>query len=402
MRMAKQEGQFLQAPWDKVTLQSLARDAAAEAPGRIFLRDCPAREGWNGVEPRSLTFDAFFKAAGFLASQLHTLGVEQGHRVLLLLPNSVELAISILGCQLAGAIPAIAPVDEKVDTLRAMAERCEAAAILTTARIGEIAAGEKARQVAAKVMAIRSVGGFGFDLPDGIVSLEGWSEEDVMPAGPIERDPGETGLITFTRADGAVCAVLRTEAQMIAEALAIGSVLPIDAHRSLVSLMQPGAAASVIAGFVLPLLAQASVHLVGPYESPALAQVIAAEPTAHLLAPDHFSAQLRRDSLGPGMLESLAGILAITRSTGLASAILAPGPLSGALLVDFEERGLMPLPVWPKDGKLVMSARFGHPVAGVLPPGEALLVWDTEAGWSGFGAARVIRRGDNQTAGRAA
>ena len=142
----------LSEPWDQLTLQSLASRGAMTSPARVFMRDCPEREAWNDVEPRTLTFDAFFKATNFLAAQLKTLGVEAGDRVLILLPNIVETSISILACHLVGALPAIVPADERVDSLRVAAERCEATTLLTTARVGEIALGEKARQVAAKVL----------------------------------------------------------------------------------------------------------------------------------------------------------------------------------------------------------------------------------------------------------
>ena len=405
--MAKRNGPQLPEPWDQLTLQGLMTKGAMTSPARVFMRDCPDREAWNGMEPRTLTFDAFFKASHFLAAQLKTLGVEPGDRVLILLPNTVEVSISILACQLAAALPALAPADERIDTLRAAAERCEATTILTTARVGDVALGEKARQVAAKVLSIRCVAGFGFNLPDGIVSLEGWSEEDVVDLPARERQQSEAGLMTFSRdADGSVCALIRTEGQMIAEALALSSVMRLDGRRGLISLMHAGAAVSIAASLVLPMHAGASVRLVGPYRSETLAEVLDAEPTAFLFGPDHFAAQLAPDSLGEGRLKNIAGILALARVEQPDAVIMPRGAMPASLVLDFNERGLMTAVKWPADGKLALPDVYQHPMESVLPEGQVMLAYgEIPEGpplWTGFGAAAMIRRDEAKKAGKAA
>lgn len=405
--MAKRSGPQLPEPWNELTLQSLMTRGAMTSPARVFMRDCPDREVWNGMEPRTLTFDAFFKASHFLAAQLRTLGVEAGDRVLILLPNTVEAPIAILACQLAGALPALAPADERIDTLRAAAERCEATMILTTARVGDVALGEKARQVAAKVLSIRCVAGFGFNLPDGIVSLEGWSEEDVVELPERERQQGDPGLMTFSRdADGSICALIRTEGQMVAEALALSSVMRLDGRRGLISLMHPGAAISVAASLVLPMHAGASVRLVGPFQSGTLARVLDSEPTAFLYGPDHFAAQLQPDSLGAGRLRNIAGILALARIERPDATIMPPGVMPASLALDFGERGLMTSVKWPADGRVALPDIYRHPMESVLPEGQVMLACgENPEGpplWTGFGAAAVIRRDEAKKAGRAA
>lgn len=409
--MAKIDSAQLPEPWAQITLQSLMTEAARCFPARVFVRDCPDRETWNGVEPRTLSFDAFFKGVDFLAAQLRTLGVNPGDRVLILLANTVEVPLAILACHLAGAIPAIAPVDERVDMLRAAVERSEATTILTTARVGDIAVGEKARQVAAKVMSVRCVAGFGFDLPDGIVSLEGWSEEDVVALPAIERRQHDAGLITFAREsskpNSPLCALQRTEGQMIAEALALTAVIAPDGECGLISLMQPGAAASVAASLTLPLHAHASVQLVGPYDSMRLRHMIeagGADRNAFLYGPDHFLAQLRPDSLGAGI--SIAGLLALARADGPAASLPAPGAMRASLVIDFNERGLTTLTEWPSSGALDLPTAVAHPIDGLLPEGQMMLIFgqnpDGTASWTGFGAPLLLHREDGEAAGKAA
>lgn len=381
--------------WGNITLQSLLEKAATEAPARIMLRDCPLRERWNSMEPRNLTSDTLLRGVRFLAAQLLTLGLQRGERVLILLPNCVESYISVLACHMAGAVPAIAPIDETPDILRACAERCEAAVVLTCARVGDMALGEKARLVAAKALCVRGIAGFGFGLVDGIVSLEGWSEEDVDPLDDLARDQTDDALITFSREPEGVVALVRTQGQLIAEALALHSVLRLDGRRGLVSTMQPGASATLAATLTLPLHAGASIRLVGLYDREALEMVFAAEPTAFLYAPDHFISSLRAEMFRPGLFANTAGMLALARIPGPKAEVLPPGPFKGALLCDYSEHGMVTRLIWPEDGKLDLPHRYDHPMESVLPEDTPMLAW-SEAGVSGFGAPRVIRKGSSK------
>lgn len=393
-------GGVLPAPWNNLTLQALVERSAMEAPARVFLRDCPAREHWNGVEPRSLTCDDLARQSRFLAAQLRALGLQEGEHVMLLLPNVVELSLAVIACRLIGAVPAIAPMDETVDFLRACAERVEAALILTCARVNDVALGEKARHVAARALCVRAVGGFGFDLVEGIVSLEGWSEDEVDPLPDLTAYQGEVGLVTFSReADGPVAA-LRSEGQVIAEALALHSVLRLDGRRGLVSLMQPGASTTLAAALVLPLYVGASVQLLGPYSPEVLAQAMTALPGAYLFAPDHFIAGLRENTLPGGLLAQASGFLALARIESPRAQILRPGAFKGALAFDFHETGLMTRLAWPIDGKIDLPKRYDHPMESVLPEDVPMLEWH-DGTFTGFGAPRLIRKGEAM-AGRAA
>ncbi|HRE22505.1 MAG TPA: AMP-binding protein [Rhabdaerophilum sp.] len=392
---------LLNAPWDKITVSSLVEAAATRAPRRVFLRDCPQRLAWNGVEPRELTFETFQRAALFLASQLRTLGVQPGDTVLLMLPSSVEGPLAFAGTLMAGAIPAIVPADEKIDTLRAMAERSEATAIITVNRIGDIKLGEKARQVAARLISIRCVAGFGFDLPDGIVSLEGWSEEDVMPLSPQAVRQDRPALVTFGRKDGSICAFRRTEAQLIAEMLLATTLAAPSEESGIVSLMQPGSSASIAAGFLLALQAKTPLALVGPYDTSALAEALQRQPGAILLAPDHFIARLQKDGPTSGIAGRISMCLAISHIPGPEAVIPASGSASGPVLIDFEEHGLIGLKSWPRDGKLEIDDRPTHPLAGLIPDDQPYLGFD-EGIVTGFGAAEILRRPASSSAGKAA
>jgi hypothetical protein len=249
--------------------------------------------------------------------------------------------------------------------------------------------------VAARALCVRGIAGFGFDLVEGIVSLEGWSEEDVDPIPDLTCHQGDDALITFCRdADGPVAA-LRSEGQIIAEALALFSVLRLDGRRGLVSLMQPGASATFAATLPLALHTGARVQLVGPYEHEALTGIMAETPNVFLFAPDHFLASLDPAAFEPGLFSNAAGFLALTRIETPKATILKPGPFKGALAFDFSEAGLMTRLAWPVDGKVDLPHRYDHPMESVLPEEIPMLEWNG-TGFSGYGAPRVIRKGSKR------
>ncbi len=382
----------LPAPWSHVTLQWLAEKIAQEAPARPFMADCPDRLAWNGVEPRKLNCGIFLRAASFLAAQLRALGVLPGDRVLVLLPNCVEHYLAVLACRLTGAVPAIAPIDESADYLRGCAERIKAAVIVTCGVVGDLALGKKARLVAARALCVRCIAGFGFDLVEGIVSLEGWSEEEVDPLPDRTCHQGEDALVTFSRDNAGPLAALRTEGQVIAEALALHCVLHLDGRRGLVSLMQPGASATLAATLPLAMHSGARVNLVGPYARDALIRTMTGEAAgAFLFAPDHFLASLAPTAYPPGFFDNAAGFLALARVEAPKAGLLRPGPFRGALALDFGERGLMTRSAWPINGQIDLPHRYDHPMGSVLPKHIPMLEW-RETRLEGFGAARILSK----------
>ena len=234
------------------------------------------------------------------------------------------------------------------------------------------------------------------------MSLEGWSEEDVVELPERNRHQSEAGLMTFSRDTDGNCGIIRTEGQMIAEALALSSVMRLDGRRGLISMMHPGSAVTVAASLVLPLHAGAEVRLSGPYDTKALTEVLDAEPTAFLYCPDHFAASLTTTSLGADRLKNSAGILALAHADRPDATIVPAGAMACSLAIDFQERGLMTSVKWPKNGKLGLPLSYAHPMESVLPEGQPMLVFAEGTGgtpvWSGFGAAMPVRRMDAATA----
>jgi|GEM_PF-2172054 len=392
------EPKILAEPWHKLTVAGLCSGAAAAHPDRLFMADCPDKPAWAGLEPRRLNFGEFYKRAQFFGAQLQTLGITAGERVMLLLPNSVEAAISVVGCLCAGFVPAPAPLDEAVEGLRAAAERMQVAAIITMERVEGLALAEKARQVAARVMSVRCVAGFGLDLPVGVVSLEGWSEEDVIPARQgSARKQSSDALVSFARENGGICGYIRSEAQLIADALALAAQTRIERGEPVIQLLQPASAASLVAGVLLPLFLGTSVHLVGPYQSRRFSTVLDHIRSGFLLAPQHFIAKILDQAL-PGT--ALSGCLALMRPED--KALTTKGALPLTTLFDLNEQGLL-----ASKGAVAsvvsLAGVHPHPMEGVLVDEAPLITVqiavDGMVQASGFGAPRVIRRGDERRGG---
>ena len=378
-------------PWSEATLPSLLFRQAMERPEGLLWTDCPRRETWNGVEPRQLNAANALTCAHFLASQLSTLGVQRGDHVLLLLANMVEVPMAVIACHMAGAVPVLMPVDEKVETLRAAAEKLGVTTVITTARIGDVMIGEKARQVAAKVISIRCVAGFGFDLPDGVVTLEGWSEEDILPAETSEAKATDIALVTFMRVDGALVPARRSHAQLVAESLSTLASLGGTDFGCIVSLLHPGSAAAFAGSHALSLVAGAAINLVGPYTRDALLAQIAKAKTPLLLVPTHFFT--RKEAAALAALADIS-TLAFSRAGESETLATLPGTVL-ARLVAVEERAVLAFPGSADPAAMLASGQPAHPHAGLLPP-STLWLAPTETGtWLGFGAARI---GDAGTA----
>lgn len=386
-------------PWHRLTVATLCSGAAAAHPSRMFLADCPDRQGWNGNPAQNLTFSAFDKRARFFAQQLVTLGLETGERVLLVLPGSVDMAVAFAGTLMAGMVPAIIGTEESADGLRSAIERINASAIITTGRIEDMPLAEKARQAAARAMSIRCIAGFGENLPDGVVALDGWSDDEVSPlSADAQASQQSDGLITFGRDSGGLYACFRSQAQLMAEALALATVSRLDRGHTLVSTLQPASCSALSASILLPIFIGASVQLVGPFRSDRLFEAMSHAGTAHLFAPAHFMPALL-DEFGEDLrLSGISGLIALARRDDLHSVLSAFDiarangfTLPLAVMLDFEETACA---IFDASAPAVVGQHL-HPMEGVTPDETAQIIVELQDGQfiatGGFGLARTLR-----------
>ena len=387
----------LAEPWNRLTVAGLAASAASSNPKRRFIADCRERENWDGNLPRTLNFGDFQREANFFAGQLETLGLQPGDRALILLANTVEAAIAVTGCLIAGVTPALAGLDQNLDTLRIAAERISAAAIITTARVEDLKPADMARQIAARVITVRCVAAFGFGLPDGVIALEGWSEQDISPnPNRPARVQDNEALITFAPSAQGFAAHIRTEAQVIADALGVAARCKLGRDQVLLNTVQPAGSAWVAAAFLMPLFLGASVQLIGPFTANRLRAVLpTVAPDACLFCPADLVAKIDAARAQEPSLAALHGILTLLRPD---DSLRDPGLSALSSLIDIHERALIALAGSAAPVETALGTH-AHPMEGVLAEGQAYLMLaegdDESIRAFGFAAAEIVLKKDD-------
>ncbi|BBX45413.1 bifunctional salicyl-AMP ligase/salicyl-S-ArCP synthetase MbtA [Mycobacterium cookii] len=108
--------------WTGRTLDSLLSDAARRWPARIGVIDAGG--------PQRLTFTQLDERADRAAAGLAALGITQGDRVLLQLPNGCEFAVALFGLLRAGAIPVMCLTGHRATELGHFAGVSDATALI--------------------------------------------------------------------------------------------------------------------------------------------------------------------------------------------------------------------------------------------------------------------------------
>jgi len=131
--------------WGSDTLHGLLAGHAASRPGRLAARDQPNREELTGDPPLSLSWSELDLASESLALQLQALGIGADDRLIVQLPNVVELLVTYYALSKLGAIISPIPVQYGSHELQLVARALDAAAVLTLERFRdtELAAGAR-------------------------------------------------------------------------------------------------------------------------------------------------------------------------------------------------------------------------------------------------------------------
>jgi long-chain acyl-CoA synthetase len=137
-------------------VQSFLEESAAQAPDKIALVCGEQRLSYAEIETM----------ANRLAQALLANGIKRGDRVLLYLPNSVELVVAIFATLKASAV--FVPVNHstKADKLRFMAQDCRATGLITGQRQGQTAV-----SLQQSVSSLQTIVVVGENVPDGCLSF---------------------------------------------------------------------------------------------------------------------------------------------------------------------------------------------------------------------------------------
>lgn len=132
--------------WGTDTLHDLLAAHAATRPRQLALKDQPNREELTGNPPLALNWAELDAASESLAIQLQQLRIGAGDRLILQLPNVVELPVVYYAASKIGAIVSPVPVQYGSHELQLVASTLGATAMITLERFRDSTLAAQARQ----------------------------------------------------------------------------------------------------------------------------------------------------------------------------------------------------------------------------------------------------------------
>jgi hypothetical protein len=193
--------------------------AVARHPEAVALVDPPNRNRFMYGAPRRLTYAEADRSVSAIAKRLRQLGLPVDAVVGIQLPNTVEYALAILGVLRAGMIAAPLPALWRHADLGPALARLGAKALIASGVVGGADLCTGAMRSAADVFSIRHVCGFGPNLPDGIVSLDGPGSENLGPATETPREgisAEHVAMVTMDVAPNGLVPVARSHKELVA------------------------------------------------------------------------------------------------------------------------------------------------------------------------------------------
>ena len=271
------------------TLDDLFRRAGVRHPDAVALADPDNRESFTDGAPRTLTYAQADRAIAAFAARLRGLGLTTDTVVALQLPNSVDGIIALLGIMRARMIAAPVPLLwRQTETVEALS-RVGAKAVVTATRIGSVAHGDLAMQVAAELFPIRYVCAFGRHLPDGVVPLDDIFGPDAEEAMPAEPRPGaasaHVAAVTFDMGVDGLVPVARSHAELIAGGLAVFQECGAASDAPLLSAIPPSSFAGMALTLVSWLMSGGTLNLHHAFDPQTFATQCRRQPGGSIVLP---------------------------------------------------------------------------------------------------------------------
>lgn len=198
--------------WGEETLDDLFRRHLKAHPDAEALLDPFNAPDIMGGQPERLTWAEADAAVDRLAAVLHAHGLKKDDVLVVQLPNINELSIAYLAAARLGIIVSPAPVQYRENELGYIVDKTDAAAALTTDRIGKHAHGDMLMTVKGRCPTLRHVFVLGETCPTGGIDLEPLMDGVTPRQMKAARDAMKAARIT---ADDVVtiCWTSGTEAQ---------------------------------------------------------------------------------------------------------------------------------------------------------------------------------------------
>lgn len=295
------------------TLDGLFRRVLSRQPGAMALLDPADKMRVTGQPPRRLTFAQADRIIGVLAAHMTVMGLPSNSVVAIQLANTSEFILTVLAAHRAGLVVALLPQLWRQAELTVALNRTGARAIITTKMIDGINHADLAMNAAAEAFAIRYVGGFGSDLPDGMVSLDEVIAEGGIVEPTAAQDARRAAIVTFDVGEDGMRAVPRTHLQMIAGGLSLFLESALPQGAGIMAAVAPSSFAGLTSTLVTWLLTGGTLALHHPFDADALEQQLADNQSAVLILPAPLAFKLAEDGLS-SRLPDLRHVIALWRA----------------------------------------------------------------------------------------
>ena len=294
-------------PGARATLDDLFRRAAQRNPDTPALVDPPNRAQFTDGVARTLTYAQADRMISAIAERLDKLRLPIDAIVGIQLPNTVESVLALLGVLRAGLVAAPLPLLWRRSELVSGLSRIGAKALIGCRQVGATDHATLAMQTAADVFHIRYVGGFGTDLPEGVVPFDNlYHAENPQPPLLKRASAGNRAahlaLITWETTAESIVPVARSHAEIVSAGLAMLFEGRFENGATFLSTVPPTSFAG-LATAVLPwLITGGTLMLHQPFDPETLVQqlregcdaiVLPAAVAHRLLEADLFTSHVR-------------------------------------------------------------------------------------------------------------
>jgi len=278
------------------TMDDIFRRAALRRPDAIALADPPNRASVTGGNARRLTYAQADRMISAIAGRLCRLGLKTDQIVGMQMANTVDAVLTLLGILRAGLIATPLPLLWRHADCVAALGRIGATALIVSGRIGSVDHSALAMNVAADVFNIRQVGGFGDDLPDGLVSFD-----DLYAAGTIDPPPSverpvnpaaHVAVITWDVCADGLVPVARSHFEVLAAGAAITLESRLEQNMVILSSLALPSFAGLASAVMPWLLVGGTLALHHPFDHVAFAQQCKAEQCQAIVVPAALAMRL--------------------------------------------------------------------------------------------------------------
>ena len=274
------------------TLDALFRRVLARRARELALIDPGNKARLSGQPPKLLSWEQADRAISALSAHFIESGLPAHSVIAVQLPNTVELALTLLAAHRAGLVVALFPLLWRQAELVAALNRTSARAIVTSARIDGVNHADLAMNAAAEAFSIRHVCGFGGDLPEGMASLDLALAQPSSASRHVIQDGRKAAIISFDVMSDGFRAVPRTHLSLIAGGLALSLESDVPQGATVMSAFAPTSFAGLASSVVIWLLSGGTLALHHPFEGDVLEEDVRKHRCDTLIAPAQLAFRL--------------------------------------------------------------------------------------------------------------